>query len=56
MGVIVRKVTAGGSANGTLHAGDKILSINGTSTEAKSYSEVGAVFIGGCGIGGCGRA
>ena len=40
VGVVVHKVSKGGVAKGKVEVGDRITSVNGTTTEGKSYQEV----------------
>lgn len=40
VGVVVHKVSKGGVAEGKVEVGDRITSVNGTTTEGKSYQEV----------------
>lgn len=40
VGVVVHKVSEGGVAEGRVAVGDRIIAVNGTTTEAKSYHEV----------------
>ena len=40
VGVVVHKVSKGGVAEGKVEVGDRITSVNGTTTEGKSYREV----------------
>ena len=41
--MVVHKVSKGGVAEGKVAVGDRITSVNGTTTEGKSYREVGEV-------------
>lgn len=40
VGVVVHKVSEGGVAEGRVAVGDRIIAVNGTTTEGKSYHEV----------------